>query len=35
VTLFVAACPLAPLLAYVSNFIEVRSDGWKLLYMSK
>ncbi len=35
VTLFVAACPLAPFLAYISNYIEVRSDGWKLLYMSK
>ena len=35
VTLFVAAFPLAPVLAYASNFIEIRSDGYQLLYMTK
>lgn len=32
-TLFVAAFPLAPLLAYVSNIIEIRTDASKLLYV--
>lgn len=31
VTLFVSACPLAPLLAYASNYIEIRADGYKLM----
>jgi hypothetical protein len=35
VTLFVTACPLAPALAYVSNWIEMRSDAWKLLRMNR
>ena len=35
VTLFVAAFPLAPVLAYASNFIEIRSDGYQLLYMTR
>lgn len=35
VTLFVAACPIAPLLAFLSNIIEMRSDGNKLLFMMK
>lgn len=35
VTLFVAAFPLAPFLAYVSNVVEIRTDGWKLLYAFK
>lgn len=34
---FYLFCPpsQAPILAYISNHIEIRSDGWKLLYMSK
>lgn len=35
VTLFVAACPLAPLLAYLSNFLEIRLDGYNMIYNSK
>lgn len=35
VTLFVGACPIAPLLAYISNWLEVRSDGYRLLYLSR
>jgi ABC-type multidrug transport system fused ATPase/permease subunit len=35
VTLFVTACPFAPLLAYISNWIEMRSDAWKLLRMNR
>lgn len=31
VTLFVAACPIAPMLAYFSNYIEIRADGYKLM----
>eukprot|EP01039_Chlorochromonas_danica_P003205 gene3205-3510_t len=31
VTLFVSACPIAPLLAYISNYIEIRADGYKLM----
>ena len=30
-TLFSAAFPLAPLLALINNFVEIRVDGWKLL----
>lgn len=33
VTLFVAACPIAPFMAYVSNLIEIRADGHKLLHI--
>ena len=32
VTLFVAAFPLAPLFAFFSNIVEIRTDGWKLLH---
>ncbi len=35
VTLFVAAFPIAPLFAYVSNVIEIRSDGFALLHNSR
>jgi hypothetical protein len=28
--LFVAAFPLAPTMAFVSSFIQIRIDGWKL-----
>ena len=30
-TLFVAAVPFAPLLAFISTFLEIRIDGYKLL----
>mmetsp|Transcript_32767 Transcript_32767/g.47312 ORF Transcript_32767/g.47312 Transcript_32767/m.47312 type:complete len:789 (-) Transcript_32767:186-2552(-) len=35
ITLFVAACPLAPALAYISTWIQLKTDAWKLLYMTK
>mmetsp|Transcript_21771 Transcript_21771/g.36403 ORF Transcript_21771/g.36403 Transcript_21771/m.36403 type:complete len:780 (+) Transcript_21771:27-2366(+) len=35
VTLFVAACPIAPMLAYISNYAEIRLDGYKMLYLTK
>lgn len=35
VTLFVAACPIAPLMAYISNVIELRSDGHKLFHLHR
>ena len=31
-TLFVAAVPFAPLLAFISTFLEIRIDGYKLLH---
>jgi anoctamin-10/anoctamin-7 len=34
VTLFVVAFPLAPFMAYVSNLVEFRSDGYQLLFMN-
>lgn len=34
-TLFVAAFPLAPLLAYISNIVEIRTDAGKLLYVHR
>jgi len=33
VTLFVAACPIAPLLAYAGNIIQLRLNAYKLLYV--
>jgi hypothetical protein len=30
-TLFVAALPFAPILALISNYLEIRVDGYKLL----
>ena len=35
VTLFVVAFPLAPFMAYVSNLVEFRSDGYQLLTMNR
>lgn len=34
-TLFSAAFPLAPVLAYINNFVEIRVDAWKLLQCSR
>lgn len=34
-TLFSAAFPLAPMLAYINNFVEIRVDAWKLLQCSQ
>jgi len=34
-TLFVASFPLAPMLAFVSNYVEIRVDAWKLCQQSK
>src|SRR3546814_12637490 len=31
ITLFVVALPAAPFLAWVSNYIEIRTDGYKLI----
>lgn len=33
--LFAIAFPLAPLLALVSNFVEIRVDAWVLLQCSR
>jgi hypothetical protein len=35
VTLFVAACPVIPFLAYISNIIDFREQAWTLLYLEK
>jgi hypothetical protein len=35
VTLFAAAFPLGAMLAFVSNFIELRSDGFKLCFLMR
>jgi anoctamin-4 len=35
VTLFVAAFPMAPLLAVVNNYFELRVDAFKLLHLSR
>jgi hypothetical protein len=32
VTMFVTACPIAPLLAYGSNLVEIRVDGYNILH---
>ena len=34
-TLFVTAFPLAPLFAFVNNFIEIRTDGFTLLHHTR
>jgi hypothetical protein len=34
-TLFSVAFPLAPLLAFISNFVEIRVDAWKLLQCTR
>ena len=34
-TLFSAAFPLAPLLAFTNNLVEIRVDGWKLLQLCR
>ena len=34
-TLFVAAFPLAPMLAFINNAIEIRVDAWKLCQVLK
>ena len=34
-TLFSSAFPLAPVLAYINNFVEIRVDAWKLLQVSR
>jgi hypothetical protein len=34
-TLFVASFPLAPILAFASNYVEIRVDAWKLCQLSK
>jgi anoctamin-10/anoctamin-7 len=34
-SLFVAAFPLAPLMAFVNNYIELRVDGWKLCQQNR
>ena len=35
VTLFVCACPIAPIIEYLSNIVEIRVDANKLLRLSK
>jgi Calcium-activated chloride channel len=32
IVMFAAAFPLAPLLAFMNNVIEIRTDAWKFLY---
>ena len=33
--MFSAAFPLAPLLAFVSNYVEIRVDAWKICQLSR
>lgn len=35
VTLFVAAFPIAPFFAFISNYVLIRSSAWSLLYQTK
>merc|ERR1740130_2065086 len=35
ITFFVTAFPLAPLLALATNWVEIRSDGYKLVYVCR
>ena len=32
ITLFVGSCPIAPMIEYISNVVEIRVDASKLLY---
>lgn len=32
VTMFVTACPIAPFMAYYSNLLEIRVDGYNILH---
>ena len=34
-TLFVAAYPIAPLMACANNYLQIRTDGWKLTQLSR
>ena len=35
VTLFSAAFPLAPMLAFLSNYVQIRLDAWKVLTLCR
>jgi hypothetical protein len=34
-TMFVAAFPLAALLSFINNYVEIRVDGWKLCHLCR